>query len=460
MEFKKNRLLLAATVGMALGLSGCGGGDDDSSGDTSGLFGDEGSTGSVAGSGTGTTTTGSTVNPAHTIVLTYPVTDAIENLGGGVYRRKASAIVTDNEGNPVPDGTKVFLNVIDTILAQGTITSEDGDGISAGILTDVNPTLADGDATTFGAAYAVRNGTYHFIHAGDHAFLTSSAPSYEPSLNPNSYAEDKNRVIESWTANTMTMTSDYSNAYPNATYASGVTDYVVGVSALGAEVLGKDATATESTGTATDSTADADSVPVTTSPGVVNEGYGTTVNGVAEFYISYPANVDTIRTGCIASGLDARVAPLHSARLFLVASAGTEATTIDQRFCFSSISPWTLSSIPSKIGEGTNSVNLWLNDGGDEVSLAYTWISAFAIIDKGDITVNFTNSEGAPFLDSNGDVIESPSFLTGRYGSTTVGVEIIDNSVDGSGGSVTIEFYSSGEATLSYDVAIEDTSAP
>lgn len=461
MVLKKNRLLMAMTACMVLGLTACGGSNDSSSSDSGGVAGLVGS-GTAGGedSGTGTTTTGSaTVNPAHTIVLTYPITDAIENLGGGVYRRRASAVVTDNEGNPVPDGTKVFLNVVDTIIAQGTITSENGDGISGSVLTDAGPTLGDGTtATTFDTAYAIRNEAYHFIHEGDHAFLTQyvdpddSSDNFEPSLKPNSFVEDKNRIIDSFTANTLTVTSAYDNAYPNSTYASGVTDYIVGVSALGAEVLGVTSAPDTSSSTSTDAGEEGESSgSESTGDTLVNEGFATTVNGVAEFKITYPANVDTIHTGCMNPNLDERVSPIRSAQVFVVASAGTEATTIDQRFCFSSIAPWAMSAAPSKLGEGMNTVSLGLNDGGDGISLPYVWIGGFAVVNEGNITVNFTNSDGNP----------AGSFLTERYGSTTVGVEIIDNSNlqdgnGGAGGSVSIEFYSGGASAI-YEVAIEDT---
>ena len=91
MKFNKNPLLLTITACMALSLSACGGGVDGGDEGASGLFESENEA-EIAESGTGTTTTGSAVNPAHTIVLTYPVTDAIENLGGGVYRDRKSVV--------------------------------------------------------------------------------------------------------------------------------------------------------------------------------------------------------------------------------------------------------------------------------------------------------------------------------------------------------------------------------
>jgi len=448
MEFKKNSLLIAMTASLALGLSACGSNDSNSTG--SGVAGLVGSSGDASGTGTGTTTTGSaTVNPAHTIVLTYPITDAIENVGGGVYRRLVSAMVTDNEGNPVPDGTKVFLNVIDTILAQGTIDSAAGDSITGSALTDVNPTLADGvTATTFDTAYAVRNGAYHFVHEGDHVFLTSNA--YDPNVTPNSFVSDKNRLVDSFTANVVNVTTGYNNDYPNSTYATGVTDYVVGVSALGAEVLGKDAAAssssTSSTTSTTDTTSDTTSSSSSTSSSYVNEGYSTTQNGVANFYITYPANVNTIHTGC-TDDTDRRVFPLESGKVMVVASAGTEATTIDQRFCFGSIIPWTMDKIPAEIGEGTYSVTVTPRDGGDTIPIPYERIFTNVKVTSGSISVTLAKTSDA----------SSAPFYTDRYGDADIDVTITDMSANHAGGTVEITF-STTYSSASYSVTVEDTS--
>ncbi len=427
MLLKKKIIPVMLGVFVSMGLVACG--SDSSS--TVGVG------GSVAGvdptvETTGDTPTGSSVNSAQTIALSYPITNATENLGAGVYRRMASAVVTDNEGNPVPDGTEVFLSVIDSVIAQGTI-----DTLSGAVLTDTSPTFGDGTtATTLDQAYVVRNEALHFIDPGDHVFLVSNDPfnlaPADSKANANAEGEDKNRIVSSAdgsvTANTITVTTNYAVDYPNTNYPADTTEYVVGTSASGVYVLG-----TNSDGE------------------FVNEGFATTLNGVATFYIVYPANVHTILTGCGISDIDERTLPIGAARVYLVASAGTEATTIDQRFCFSAIGPDVLFSAPSKLSATGGFVSLWVEDSGDEIPMPYVGISAFAVIEEGNFTVTFTDSDDNS---SNGSI----GLRTNRWGSTSVNVAIVDNS-GGAGGKLTIEFQS-GEGSVVYDVTVKDTTEP
>lgn len=416
---------------VSLGLVACGG--------------DSNSTVGVGGTGgvdptvktTGDTPTGSSVNSAQTIALTYPITDAIENLGAGAYRRVASAIVTDNEGNLVPDGTEVFLSVIDSVIAQGTI-----DSLSGAVLTDTSPTLGDGTtAIELDQAYVVRNEALHFVDPGDHVFLVSDDPFNQAPAdsrgNANAEGEDKNRVVSSAdgsvTANTITVTTNYAADYPNSNYPANTTEYVVGTSALGVSVLG------------TDSEGE-----------YVNEGFATTINGIATFYITYPANIHTISTGCGISAIDERTLPMGAARVYLVASAGTEATAIDQRFCFPAIAPVVLSSVPSKLSTTGGTVSLWVVDGGDSIPIPYAGISAFAAIEEGDFTVTFTDTDSEG--NSSEGSIGSIGLTANRWGSTRVYVDIVDNS-GGSGGQLTVEFYS-GAGSVVYDVTVKDTTGP
>lgn len=187
MMFRKKLILAMFGASLSLGLVACN--HDDNGVSTAGLAGlnpdetksddvpledagtDDGGGVADSESGTGTTTTGSRINNAHSIVLTYPITESIENLGGGVYKRIGKAIVTDREGNPVPDGTKVYFNIIDSIFAKGTISSNDGDSIADTVLTDNNPTMADGTLTTFDTAYVIRNEAYHLFKVQTTCFL-------------------------------------------------------------------------------------------------------------------------------------------------------------------------------------------------------------------------------------------------------------------------------------------------
>ena len=396
MMFRKK--LVAAVLGASVSvvMLGCGGdsgpalstGLSELSGATSG-------SGTVA-PGTGVTTTGSVEREAHTIVLTYPNLDSIENLGGGVYRRIGKAVVNDNEGNPVPDGTKVYFNVIDSVVAQGSI-----DSVSGSSMTDANPTLGDGATpTTFDTAYVIRNQAYDFVEPSDHIFLTSLDNS------ANAEPVDQNRIISSAAATTLTVTQNYINDYPNATYPADTTDYVIGVSALGAQVVGLDDEGE-----------------------LVNAGYSVTKDGIATFYVTYPATVETIGTGCVDPADDTRASPTGSARVYLVASAGTEATTIDDQFCFSSIAGWTLTALDATTISSSSSITFLLEDGGDTVSLPFRYASA---------SVTYTTNTGGLNI-----IFDDPiGNGAGRYRTNTSGVFTSNITVAGgaSGDAATITY--------------------
>ncbi len=106
-------LKLVLATGLAATLAGCGGSDapsrtpDTTTNSTSGSDGDASAL--------------VTTNPPHTVVITYPHLEAIQHDNDGVYRRQVSALVQDAEGHPVADGTPVYLSIMDTIIAQGTI---------------------------------------------------------------------------------------------------------------------------------------------------------------------------------------------------------------------------------------------------------------------------------------------------------------------------------------------------
>ncbi len=337
MMFRKKLILAMFGATISLGLAGCGSDSDGNS--TTGLAGlnetkaddvaqDSGTDAQdgSADASTGDDTTGSSVNNAHTIVLTYPITESVENLGGGVYRRVGKAIVTDNEGNPVPDGTEIYFSVIDSVIVKGTITSANGDSITGSVLTDIDPMLADGSLTTFETAYVTRNEAIHSIKAGDHLYLKGENPSDDANSIENADAEDKNRIISSdegaISGNTLKVSEDYVSSYPNSVYTSGVTDYVVGASLLGAKILGK---TYDDTGAAQ----------------LNNVGFSITQNGIAEFVVDYPANRRELNSGCNGNSIiDERSLPLGSARVLVVASAGSQAITLDDRFCFAPISPF------------------------------------------------------------------------------------------------------------------------
>ncbi|MDZ4263495.1 MAG: hypothetical protein U1B30_14340, partial [Pseudomonadota bacterium] len=247
----------------------------------------------------------------------------------------------------------ISFNVIDSLIARGSISTAAGDSITGSVLTDVGPTQGNGitAAPNFVDVYVERNQAHRFIEAGDHVFLISKSD-----------AEDKNRVISAdagaIAASALTMTSAYSKAYPNTVYASGTTEYVIGASLLGAEISGLDA------------------------DDKLNTGYAVTKNGgVAAFYVTYPATSQAIRTGCGISSIDARALPLGSAAVYLVASAANDVTTIDDRFCFGSIAGWTLTPKPASISGG-KTISVLVEDGGDKVNLPYVGVTASVNITK------------------------------------------------------------------------------
>ncbi len=380
MLFKKKFIPAMFGAFVCLGLVACGS-------DSTSTVGVAGTTTADDPSGgtTGDTPTGSSSNSAHTIVLTYPYLDAITDEKGGVYKRLGKAIVTDNEGNPVPDGTEVYLNVIDSVLAKGTV-----DGATGAVLTDAAPLLGDGvTGAAFNTAYVYRNGAFHFIEAGDHVLLF------------NADEQDKNRLISSDTdaigSTELTVASDYANTYPDATwYTAGSTSYVVGVSSLGAEVVGTDATGA-----------------------ITSTGYAETVNGVATFYVIYPAKPETLNTGCLGTGVDTRWSPMGSSdRVYVVASAGINATTIDSSYCFTSIAGWTIEARPTTTISGTSTLGFTIRDGGNQVRVPLVGVST-NVVTTGAAAVTLSN--GGSYRSDEGGYFSSTITLTaGASGDTAV----------------------------------------
>jgi len=339
----KLKILFTGLIAVSA-FSGCGGG-----GSGGGLTGD-------GSQGAGQTTAD------YTIAVSYPNTDAITKLddeAGGVYSMSGSVVVTDRNGNPAPEGTIVHLDVTDTIKARGTIAG--GDSLSSTTLTDTNPLLANigvPTATTFDVAGVTRNGAFRGIGGGDLVLLTSASD-----------AEDKNRSVStaanSFTANTITVSSTYTKAYPNATYASGTTNYVVASSELGAKVHGIHYKTSAKLGAYTN----------------VDE------TGVGKFRIEYPANANTINVGCFASGVDTRY-EADSAVTYVIARLGNgEVTVVDTQFCFFSIADSVLTASPENVGVSGTSVTLSLLD-AERVSLPFRAVTASVVATAGTVTAS------------------------------------------------------------------------
>jgi len=280
---------------------------------------------------------------AHTLVFSFPVTNAIENLNlatprvPGFYRRAGGITVTDRYGNAVPDGTVINLGVTDSITATGTAGSVTA---ASSTLTDAGVMLADGTASTFDTAMVTRSGANRFIQENDRILVFDAQ------------AEDKSRFVGSaaTTASTVTAQSSYSNSQAGL-------DYVVGASLLGASVAGFDS-----------------------DTGNLTIGRAVTKDGLAQIRFTYPADINSIVTG-INTDLDTRVQPYNSGQVYLLAqSSDSGATVIDSSSAFSPISNFlVLPSISEISGSGTFYVEV--RDGGDNVNLPFLDVGTLVFTD-------------------------------------------------------------------------------
>jgi hypothetical protein len=298
---------------------------------------------------------------AHSINLTSPYTDSIVKLGGGVYKRVGTAIVSDRYGNAVPDGTVVNFGMLDTIIAQ------DSDGAT----TTAASTMTDGNAS-LDTANVTRNGVLRFIQENDRVLLGNAA------------AEDKSRHVATIAATAVTVQKPYVKT-------ASALNYVIGASTLGGQIVGVDHAGT----------------------GGEVVGYGTTVDGQVTFYVKYPANGQTVHLGCGIGGFacsdpayqtndaiigctanggtwglyrDERYVPDSSAEVYVVASTSEStidsAVTVDAgQFCFASIAGWSLTASHDKLS-GSASVTFWLVDGGDLIPIPFTTITPTVVVEK------------------------------------------------------------------------------
>ena len=377
--FKPKWKFLAAVL-LSAGLTGCGGGDEVEGGPP-----------------------GGSSNPPSTIRISYPVSDAIQDLKGGYYRRYGSVIVTDREGNAVADGTRIRLIVIDSVKAYGTI--DPGDSISGARITDAAPLLGDFTTPTFlDTAYVDRAATIHSINDTDHIFTFTS------------YSADRVRAVGATSASNPTNTTldasaAYSVDYPNTLYDPNngpafTTQYIVGASLLGSSIAGEGGTI----------------------------GYATTSDGRASFYVSYPADINHIRVGCPLAGasIDTRHKPDNSALTFVAAIVdGYEhVNVIDSSvisgvpeklgFCFSTIRGGNIT-----ISASTGLIEGRCTDGGDGVAVPYSYVSV------GTSDPNVVSVISPAITDRFG--YYSTFYATGASGTATISVECnggATNSID------------------------------
>jgi len=296
-------------------LSACGGGDGCAPSD-----------GRPLDTTTDTSATCAETRGASAVTIAYPSLDAIEQLpgaGAAIYSHKGSAIVTDQNGNAVPDDTVVQLDVFDSLIASGFINA--GDSISGALITDLNPFQGDGLTAAILNTVSVSRGldTVRTIKAGDLVILRNAA------------SVDTIRYVVSTTANSITVNSTYINSYPSAIYPNA--EYLVGQALAGASILGIDDT------------------------GKKTAGVSLTKEGLANFRLEYPG--DRLSYG--ASTSDPRFLPFGSTEVWVVANVGASVATADPT-SFVGIAPGKITVSPAIISASGN-VTVTLQDAQDNV---------------------------------------------------------------------------------------------
>ncbi|MCA1804408.1 MAG: hypothetical protein LC646_03450 [Xanthomonadaceae bacterium] len=248
-----------------------------------------------------------------------------------------------------------------------------GDAISGSSLMDTNPTLADGTPTQFTTATIIRTTTqgsdFRSIQPNDMVLLFNYAAQ-----------ADKRRFVAAAPSlsNTLDVTSAYSQDYPNATYTNS--EYAVAASMLGASIAGVQ------------------------EDGTLTPGIATIRDGLATFYITYPANLYTITSGCGISAIDTRIAPVGSSRVYVVARhGGGTLTTIDDTFCFAPIAGFTVEPTHDSVqvaSGSTTDVSVCVRDGGDTIRVPFYPIS-FAAKTDGDAAGSLTilDTDGVTVID-------------------------------------------------------------
>lgn len=250
--------------------------------------------------------------PAHSIAMSYPVADGLTNLGNGLYRRKGGLLVTDRHGNAVQNGTVVSLGALDSVLlsnrapainygafqsvADGQASAQQGSLI-----------LTDSSNALFKSAYNTRNNLARYVQPGDRVLAL------------NAQAADKSRFVATQPTDNhqLTVNKAWSQSYSQL-------QYLVGAALVGVQIAGEGATGA------------ANLVP----------GQAVIKDGFANFYLTYPANAQTLMLGCLSDPTqDSRYLPLGSAQVWVVAEVnGTAASRIDNQACFAGLLPFSLTA--------------------------------------------------------------------------------------------------------------------
>ena len=328
----------------------------------------------------------------HLITLTDAGDNGLVDLGeaglDGVYCRSGSALVTDRHGNAVPDGTRLSLGLVDSVIHEGigAIAKNSAD------LTLTN--AATGFAADFASAAIVRNGgVSRAIQVQDRILIPRlAAPG------------DRSRFVGSIGGSVLGTGIEFLRGASDPATQSGLR-YHVGAALSGGAVHG------HTGGKGCD-------------PASLTTGSTVTNGGIAPLRVTYPANRNTILNGCYGydaatgdySGLDSRHANPRSAQVLLLAAAnGSQATTVEKgTFCFAGKAPYRLSAAPSALSAGAT-LTVTLEDAG-QVRLPFLPVScsftesvdssgalAVAVAAAATSAVNpvagSTNSDGEAFFD-------------------------------------------------------------
>ncbi|MBU1618489.1 MAG: Ig-like domain-containing protein [Gammaproteobacteria bacterium] len=344
--------------------------------------------------------------PTHSIVLSYPRENAIEDMGNGIYRRIGGLLATDRYGNPVADGTVVNLGIIDSVLLSNrapqinygfSSTVIDGNAsttANTALLTDLSNAL-------FKSAVLTRNNTSRFIEAQDRVLLL------------NAQAEDKSRFVAALPDQDISLTTN--KAYVNT---ASQLEYMVGASLLGAQIAGVDPAKEE-----------------------LVSGQAVTTDGAATFYLTYPANQNTIRAGCVDPSVETRFLPQGSAQVWVVAEAsGSSATTIDNQECFDYMAPATITETTGQSAiRGSTVLQLEVED-ASSIRLPFLNISSsvsYGSANTGGLSVtvgncnsgtnNRTNTNGLcslPITVSGGNSDDTATVSLSTSGGNTLAINV------------------------------------
>ncbi|MEO5330841.1 MAG: Ig-like domain-containing protein [Magnetococcus sp. YQC-5] len=301
--------------------------------------------------------------PPHTIVLSTPELNSIADLGGGVYCRTGTALVTDRWGNTVPNGTAISLGLIDSVIAEGT------DGKTTANSKDLT------SGQNFASLSITRNNYNRKIEQEDRILIQNAAPS------------DKNRFVNAINGATINAQSSFKNT-------ASELHYFIGASTLGASIGGGESCSKLTTGTM------------------------TTTDGKATIWVRYPAhnnnfgnNQGTILVGCLGYDVkdlykgDDRYGNQNSPQVIVVAASNDSgATTMSKgQFCFSAIRPLALGIL---VGNGVAIVTV-----KDKGGITLPNMSVLCSQTAGNVKLNFNNTIAT--TNKNGDATFTYNVVAG-----------------------------------------------